>query len=114
MSQKESFYWWSQRVFSAVLIPLTLWFLAIAGISLQDSSLVTISIILSLIKNGHVYLILFFGFLLSTHIRLGLEEAIEDYVHDPKMKLICSTSLRILAIKMIHDLYLWSLHSYMV
>jgi succinate dehydrogenase / fumarate reductase membrane anchor subunit len=114
MNQQESLYWWSQRLFSFTLIPLTIWIIFLLVSSLSSSSFSTISIISTILKNGHIYLILLTGVIVALHIRFGVEEIVEDYIHDEKIKLICSICLRILAIQMIHDLYLWSMHAYLI
>ena len=105
MKQHESFYWWSQRLFSITLIPLTISVFFVIISLLSSNSFSTVSVISSLFKNGYFYLFLVTGVITSLHIRLGMEEIIEDYIHDEKVKLISSICLRILAIQMIHDLY---------
>lgn len=112
MYQKESFYWWSQRIFSVALIPLFIWVIFLVFSIIAESKSSTISIISTIFASHHLYGLLLIGVLISLHIRLGLEEVVEDYIHDEKVKLICSLCLRLLAIKMIHDLYLWSVHFY--
>ena len=114
MNQRESLYWWSQRLFSIALIPLTICILFLLVWLVPTHSFSTISIISTVLKNGYFYLILLTGVVVSLHIRLGIEEIIEDYIHDEKIKLICSICLKVLAIKMIHDLYLWSIHAYLI
>jgi succinate dehydrogenase / fumarate reductase, membrane anchor subunit len=77
-------HWWAQTVTSLALVPLTLWFIwsvvRLAGASQADivdwmASPVRLALMLALIITTFY------------HLRLGLRVVIEDYVHQPAVKL---------------------------
>jgi succinate dehydrogenase / fumarate reductase membrane anchor subunit len=77
-------HWWLQRVTGAVLIPLTLWFvaslIALTGrdydtfIAWRSAPFVTIVMVLLLIALFH-------------HMALGLRVVVKDYVHSDRTKI---------------------------
>lgn len=96
--------WWMQRVLSILLIPLTVAFLVLIVGHTGGTTVLEGLQILSLQGQS-------FFFLLSVvtliHTLYGVEEIIEDYVHHEKTKLVCIIFLRILTIRMVHDVYLY-------
>ena len=103
----ESTFWWVQRVISVLLIPATIWLLLVAYSILSSSSDLTLSLAFNLFSQNYGYGSLFVGILVILHIRLGLEELVEDYIPDSLCKSICSFCLLLLAVRMIQDLYIW-------
>lgn len=97
--------WWIQRILSIALIPLTVAFL------LLTSQQVAGKTILEGLQNLSWQQGPSFFFLLSVvtliHTLYGVEEVVEDYVHHEKTKLVCMIFLRVLTIRMVHDVYLY-------
>jgi succinate dehydrogenase / fumarate reductase membrane anchor subunit len=76
--------WWSQRLTSLALVPLTFWFIFsvihLAGASHQEvagwlSAPLSLGLMLALIAATF------------HHLQLGLQVVIEDYVHDERLKM---------------------------
>lgn len=76
-------HWWAQRLGSAALVPLTLWFI-FSVIHLSGASQDTMIVWLS----SPVSLVLMLVLIVTTfhHLSLGLQVVIEDYVHHEPMK----------------------------
>jgi succinate dehydrogenase / fumarate reductase membrane anchor subunit len=79
-----SHHWWSQRVTSLALVPLTLWFI-FSVIHLAGASHQAVIDWLS----GPLTLGLMLALILATfhHLQLGVQVVIEDYVHDERIKI---------------------------
>lgn len=78
-SAKEGVHhWWSQRLTSVALVPLTIWFV-ISLLSLPSFEHVTV---VSWIAQSWTSLLLILFILVATwHSQLGVRVVIEDYVH---------------------------------
>ena len=77
-------HWWTQRVTALALIPLAVWFVA-SVISLAGAGYEAVAIWLgSPVVAGLMILLLIATFY---HAALGLQAAVEDYVHDEGAKL---------------------------
>ena len=75
-------HWWLERVTAVALVPLTLW-LAVSLIMLADSDYATF---IAWLKSPFVALsMLLLLIALFTHLALGLQVVIEDYVHSAAM-----------------------------
>ena len=77
-------HFWRERLTSAALIPLSLWF-AYAMVGLIDTNEVTIVSFLA--KPWNAILMGLFVVISFYHLNLGLQQILDDYVHAPGMKL---------------------------
>ncbi len=86
-SAKKGFgHWWTQRLISIALIPLSLWFMVVVLTTLIDATRVEVA---DWIANPVVaMLMLAFTLLMLAHCKMGLQEVIEDYIHREWLKLV--------------------------
>jgi succinate dehydrogenase / fumarate reductase membrane anchor subunit len=84
-------HWWSQRVSSIALIPLTLWFL-FSLLFLPALDYATVKAWLSFPMSGFLCVLLIA--VLTHHSHLGTAVVIEDYVHSAGMKVLLLLSLK--------------------
>lgn len=78
-------HWWTQRLTSVALIPLTLWFLfALLSLGSLDYDVVRSWLALPYNTVGALLLI----FALAYHSQLGIQVVVEDYVHHHGLKLV--------------------------
>lgn len=78
-------HFWSQRVTAVALVPLTIWFVwAIVGLAWQPYGAA-----IDFVAEPHnaVFLLLLIWAGMS-HLRLGIQTVVEDYVDDKFMKLV--------------------------
>ena len=100
--------WWTQRLLSIVLIPLFIWFIAgLAQLIMASEEPTTILQIVQQFSTEGKYALLFLSLVLFPHIYLGLEEVIEDYVHNEKTKLLSLILFRIFTIRMLNDVIVY-------
>jgi len=106
----ESNYWWLQRLFSIILIPLSIWF-SVAIISFIISSPsegITLTQLFQYIGlSSEKYIFIFFSIVTFLHISLGIEEIIDDYIHSEKAKLVASILVKILVIRLMNEVYMF-------
>lgn len=108
----ESNYWWLQRLFSIILIPLFIWF-SIALISFVTSSpsegitLASVFQYIGLSTSSTKYIFIIFSIITFLHVSLGIEEIIDDYVHSEKAKLVASILVKILIIRLMNEVYIF-------
>jgi succinate dehydrogenase / fumarate reductase, membrane anchor subunit len=77
-------HWWAQRLSAVALVPLTLWFLvSILRLDLGDFESVRRWLATPTHAVGALLLVL----ALCLHSRLGVQVVVEDYVHQPAIKL---------------------------
>jgi succinate dehydrogenase / fumarate reductase membrane anchor subunit len=86
-------HWWSQRVTSVALIPLTLW-LVFSLMSLPALDYDTVRTWLSVPLSGFLALLLLA--VMAYHSYLGTTVIVEDYVHGNGMKVLMLTTLKFL------------------
>jgi succinate dehydrogenase / fumarate reductase membrane anchor subunit len=76
-------HWWSQRVSSIALVPLSVWFvaslLALPGLSYE-------SVHAWMGQSASALLLILLVLLAAWHSRLGVQVVVEDYVHDSGSK----------------------------
>jgi succinate dehydrogenase / fumarate reductase, membrane anchor subunit len=78
-SAKEGVHhWWSQRLTSIALVPLTIWFV-VSLLSLQSFEHVTI--ITWMAHSWTALLLVLFILVATWHSQLGVRVVVEDYVH---------------------------------
>ena len=83
-------HWWTLRLTAVALVPLTVWFVvslvALAGadyptmVAWVSNPFVTVLLLLMLVS-------------LFYHLRLGLQDIVEDYVHARRAKIVLSVAL---------------------
>lgn len=100
---KASFHWGLQRLASLFLIPLTILFLYLLNHSLPTNNTETILQVFQNICIQYPLIMLIISVVTVYHMRMGMQEIIEDYVHTEKTKLVCFIFLNILAILIITD-----------
>jgi succinate dehydrogenase / fumarate reductase membrane anchor subunit len=76
-------HWWSQRITSIALIPLTLLFVFPFAQSLGDDF---VSVRATYADPFHAIVAILFIGTMFRHLQQGLQVVIEDYVHDPAIK----------------------------
>ncbi|MBV9553129.1 MAG: succinate dehydrogenase, hydrophobic membrane anchor protein [Alphaproteobacteria bacterium] len=95
-SSKEGVeHWWRQRTTAALLVPLTLWFVAMA-VSLAGADRQA----LVAWMHNPMAAVLMVLLIVATfyHTALGLQVVIEDYVHGEALKLASLVAMRLLCI----------------
>jgi len=106
----ESNYWWLQRLFSIILIPLFIWF-SITLISFVTSSPlegITLAKAFQYIGlSSEKFIFIFFSAITFLHVSLGIEEIIDDYIHSEKAKLVASILVKILIIRLMNEVYIF-------
>ena len=100
---KASFHWGLQRLASLFLIPLTILFLYLLNNSLPTNNTETILQVFQNICIQYPLIMLIISVVTVYHMRMGMQEIIEDYVHTEKTKLVSFIFLNILAILIITD-----------
>ena len=100
---KASFHWGLQRLASLFLIPLTMLFLYLLNHSLPTNNTETILQVFQNMCIQYPLIMLIISIITVYHMRLGMQEIIEDYVHTEKTKLVCLIFLNILAVRIITD-----------
>jgi len=84
-AKSGSGHWWTQRLSSIALVPLTLWF-AISLTLLPALDYATVSAWLA--GTWTAILASLLVLVLAHHSNAGIHVVIEDYVHDPALKLV--------------------------
>ena len=92
-SKEGTGHWWSQRVSSVALVPLTLWFM-FSLLALPALDYDTVRTWLSFPLSGFLAVLLIA--VLTYHAYLGTDVVIEDYVHSAGAKLFSLLLLRFL------------------
>ncbi|WP_428487109.1 succinate dehydrogenase, hydrophobic membrane anchor protein [Rhodopila sp.] len=83
-AHQGSAHWWTQRLNSLALVPLTLWFIwSVIRLSGEPRAAMIAWM------SGPVSLVLMLALIILTfqHMNLGLQVVIEDYVHDGRLKM---------------------------
>jgi|SaaInlStandDraft_5_1057022.scaffolds.fasta_scaffold00263_3 succinate dehydrogenase hydrophobic membrane anchor protein len=105
-------HWWIQQVISAALIPLTLWYVYVISIHIipgVDNTQMLSSFLQELVQNKFM-LLAPLVILTMLHSYLGLNESIEDYIHNSITKVICLVSIQIIVLKTSKFLLLYLMH----
>ena len=90
-------HWWSQRLTSVALVPLTLWFVfALFGLDSLEYAVVVVWLAEPL--NAILLLLLIVSML--HHSQLGLEVVVEDYVHTGWVKVLTLMTFKFIHIGM--------------
>lgn len=88
--------WWWLRITAALLVPLSVWFLALLLTQLIGAEPANVAAAFANpIMAGVTILLLVSGFI---HTRLGLHEIIVDYVHAPAKKKACNLLVDLLSL----------------
>jgi len=85
-------HWWSQRITAVALVPLSLWFVASLIGHLGADYAVAIAWLRSPIPATAMALIVIAVF---THMALGVQVVIEDYVHHEGVKIASLVALKL-------------------
>ncbi len=104
---RASIHWWYQRITSLLLIPITIWFLYILSNYAASNKAETIIQAFQNIAIQYPLIILITTLILVFHMKMGMQEIIEDYVHTQKTKLLSIIILNILAIRIITDTFIY-------
>jgi succinate dehydrogenase / fumarate reductase, membrane anchor subunit len=84
-AKKGVSHWWTQRLISIALIPLSIWFMVVVLTTLIEATRVEVA---DWIANPVVaMLMLAFTLLMIAHCKMGIQEVIEDYIHREGIKL---------------------------
>ncbi len=82
--------WWMQRLTAVALVPLTVWFV-VSLVALAGADYPTM---VAWVSNPFVTVLLLTMLVsLFYHLRLGLQEIVEDYVHARRAKIVLSVAL---------------------
>lgn len=85
-------HWWTQRAGAVALLPLTLWLvLSMAALGSLDHA----SVVGFFGRPQNTVLALLLVLVGAQHSHLGVSVVIEDYVHDPLVKLVALTLSRL-------------------
>ena len=106
----ESSYWWLQRLFSILLIPLFIWFTItfISFVTFSPSEGITLAQAFQYVGlSSDKYVFLLLSIITFLHISLGIEEIIEDYIHSEKAKLVASILVKIIIIRLMNEIYMF-------
>jgi succinate dehydrogenase / fumarate reductase, membrane anchor subunit len=88
-------HWWAQRITAVALIPLVVWF----AISLIMLSGADYTVVRAWIGSPVVMVLLTLTIVIGLHHgQLGMQEVVEDYVHNEGMKLGLIVLLRFIAV----------------
>jgi succinate dehydrogenase / fumarate reductase membrane anchor subunit len=88
-------HWWAQRITAVALIPLVAWF----AISLIMMSGADYAVVRAWIGSPVVMVLLTLTIVIGLHHgQLGMQEVVEDYVHNEGMKLALIVLLRFTAV----------------
>jgi succinate dehydrogenase / fumarate reductase, membrane anchor subunit len=88
-------HWWAQRITAVALIPLVTWF----AISLIMMSGADYAVVRAWIGSPVVMVLLTLTIVIGLHHgQLGMQEVVEDYVHNEGMKLALIVLLRFTAV----------------
>jgi succinate dehydrogenase / fumarate reductase membrane anchor subunit len=88
-------HWWAQRITAVALIPLVVWF----AISLIMLSGADYAVVRAWIGSPVVMVLLTLTIVIGLHHgQLGMQEVVEDYVHNEGMKLGLIVLLRFIAV----------------
>ena len=83
-------HWWMQRLTAVALVPLTVWF-AVSMVVLAGADYPTM---VAWVSNPFVSVLLLLMLVsLFFHLRLGLQEILEDYIHTRSAKTVLSVSI---------------------
>ena len=83
-------HWWMQRLTAIALVPLTIWFV-VSLVALAGADYPTM---VAWVSNPFVTVLLLIMLVaLFYHLRLGLQDIVEDYVHGPAAKTVLSVSM---------------------
>jgi len=88
-------HWWAQRITAVALIPLVVWF----AISLIMMSGADYAVVRAWIGSPVVMVLLTLTIVIGLHHgQIGMQEVVEDYVHNEGMKLALIVLLRFIAV----------------
>jgi len=89
-------HWWAQRLTAVALVPLSLWFaLAMLGL-LQDGVQGNYDFVAAWLREPvNAILVLLLVIALLYHSSLGLQVVIEDYVHQPAVKVTALAAVKL-------------------
>ena len=104
---KAAIQWRYQRILSLALIPLTIFFLYLLNNSLPINNTETILQVFQNICIQNPLTILILSIIVIMHMKMGVQEIIEDYVHTEKTKLVCLIFLNILSVRIITDTFIY-------
>jgi len=76
-------HWWMQKIAAVALVPLTIWFVA-SIVQMTNADYFTVITWLS--SPVSAILMLIYIVIALYHLRLGLTEIVEDYIHGEGMK----------------------------
>nr|TFG55433.1 MAG: succinate dehydrogenase, hydrophobic membrane anchor protein [Hyphomicrobiales bacterium] len=79
-------HFWRQRISAVALVPLSIWFV-IGAVSLVGANIAEVLVFLG--EPINAILMFLFLFAALTHMTLGVQVVIEDYVHGERLKLLC-------------------------
>lgn len=100
----ESTYWRYQRIISTILVPVLLWAITILMIIDRHSPVLTVAFLANNFTQFSPFLALLAALLVVMHIRLGLVEIIEDYIHEHLSRTVLIALLQILTIRVLIQL----------
>lgn len=83
--------WWLQRLTAIALVPLTIWFLFVIGVSVDGSYRQALA---SIAQPEHALLLILLSVCLFWHGALGLLVIVEDYVHTRWLELALQIAVR--------------------
>ncbi|MEK9716964.1 MAG: succinate dehydrogenase, hydrophobic membrane anchor protein [Pelagibacteraceae bacterium] len=87
--------WLLQRVSAALLVPILVWFL----FKFDDLMMFNYSEAIYFLNNKfHLLLLSLMFLLIFTHMRLGMSEIFEDYIHQEKVKKLLNTFILIISV----------------
>jgi succinate dehydrogenase / fumarate reductase membrane anchor subunit len=78
-------HWWWQRLTAVALVPLALWFIW-SLIAAESLNFATVHAWLA--EPAHALGMILLVSVLALHSQLGIQVVIEDYVHDPALKVL--------------------------
>ncbi|PCI32864.1 MAG: succinate dehydrogenase, hydrophobic membrane anchor protein [Alphaproteobacteria bacterium] len=83
-------HWWMQKIAAVALIPLTIWFVA-SIVQMTSADYFTVRAWLA--SPISAILMLLYIVIGLYHLRLGLQEVVEDYIHTAGMKVFLQFSI---------------------
>ena len=89
-AKSGSEHWWIQKIAAVALIPLTIWFVA-SIVQMTQADYFTVKTWLA--SPISAILMLLYIVIGMYHLRLGLQEIVEDYVPQKGLKTFCSFSI---------------------
>jgi len=87
--------WLLQRVAAALLVPILIWFL----FKFDNLMMFNYSEAIYFLSNKlHLLLLSLMFLLIFTHMRLGMSEIFEDYIHEEKVKKLLNTLVLMISV----------------